>query len=264
MDPDVGQSGFWFHGRLLPGADAHFYVTEEAIGDGLMLEVLWDGIALWSRPDLEPPQPSWRDAIRSPEQAARMLRLISGAYGLLTGDVYEARLTGWVEAKEAKWGDTVVGFSVERFNPHGPGRKGRTNARMATAAKLAVAASRAPGTRLALLDLYATPQAPDDDAFFYAYRAVEDLARHYGGGDEGQKAWDALHAHCGYRDGKKRLKPLTDVRQAIAHGNESDPAVVYARENRGTVLNLARYTLARAFVNDPDLPLSRSDVQGYR
>ena len=40
-----------------------------------------------------------------------------------------------------------------------------------------------------MLDLYAAPQAADDDAFFYAYRAVEDLARHYGGGGEGQKAW---------------------------------------------------------------------------
>jgi hypothetical protein len=254
------KSGFWFQARLSPASDARFWASEESIGDGLMFDAVWDGLALWSRPDLEPPHPPWRDAVRSPHEAERMFRLIAAAYALLTGDAFEVRVTGWIEAVEAEWRDTIVGFAVERFS-HEPPYTSPANVRLCAAARLAVAASHAPGTRLALLDFWASVIDRGDDAFFFAFRAVEDLARHYGGGT---KDWAALHRHCGYVRGQARLKPLTDARHAVAHGDDADSAVIKARAQRLRILNLARLTVARAFVRDRHMPLDRQQVKGYR
>ena len=60
---DTNRSGFWFYGRLSPHGDAHFDVNEIDIGEATFLSVAWDGIAVWSRPDMD--EWGWRRTVRS-------------------------------------------------------------------------------------------------------------------------------------------------------------------------------------------------------
>lgn len=246
-------SGWWFHGRLspamlVPRAD----VQEIEVRPHVKLEVIGEGIAVWSKPPAQPP--AGRD------EAAVLFSLVVAAYALTSGRALDSSLEGWVEATEADLADSVVGFRLERELSERPSRLSIDTDRMREAAELAVAVSNVPLWRLTLRDLHASRRAgAGDDAFLFAYRAIESAARQLSGqaGELRRQDWRAFHERRGAEAdaGHHQLKVLKDARDAAAHGREGE-LLDTARLKRGAILDLAREVTVRALLSEDDLAIT--------
>lgn len=128
---------------------------------------------------------------------------------------------------------------------------------MRAAIELAAATHHAGGWRLAVRDIYAAIRAKDrqsDDCFVFAYRAVEDLA--HAASSTGQKTWPDLHTLLGTsaQRFKNRTTPLMLARNAAAHGDDTDPALIQARNQRNALVQRARRIVRDAITATPHLP----------
>jgi hypothetical protein len=112
-----------------------------------------------------------------------------------------------------------------------------------------------PAYRLAIKDVSKAIRERSDDAFVYAYRAVEDVARAVSGGVE--PPWPALHDHLGTDEEafKARVRGLRRARDEVAHGNDRAPDLVSAREKRNELTNEARRIVQEAMVADDRIPI---------
>ena len=246
-------SAWWFLGSLRPTAATRFNVQEvSVVGRDVRLEVFHDRIAVWSKPGTE--------AVQTHEQARELFGLVVGAYSLITGVALDWSLDGWVEARDATFGGTVMGVVADSRglrSPMGSPRSQRS-VDMRRAAKLAVATRHKPGWRLALRDIHAALDTPDDDLFVFAYRVLEDIARAVSGraGELRASDWGKLHTHLGTSKAEfmKRTEPIRTARQAAAHGDELDPDLDAAREKPEHVLDLTRQIVAEALVLVPEMP----------
>lgn len=250
-------SAFWFYGRLRPAAATRFNVTEFPIARGARLEVFHDGIAVWARPRAS--------AFNTFEQARDLLRLVTAAYGLVSSVALDFALEGWVEATEADFRGTVVGFGVDPrgHDPYLPTRSHRSTD-MRRAARLAAAIHHLPGWRLAVRDVHAALRDGGDDGFVFAYRALEDIARAVSGqtGQLRKQDWAKLHQLLGTTDAAflARIQPLHDARRAAGHGDEKDPQLQAARSNRDAVIEIGRRIVAEA-LEQAGLPLRAAQLR---
>jgi hypothetical protein len=249
--PVPADSGFWAHGRFSPHAATHFNVQNEEVAEGVTIEVLADGIGVWSKPN---------SALgRSVEDARNLMGLVAAAYTLRSGVPLDFTFTGWVEATKASFEGTVMGFVVPR------GHKTDLTARnqnkrtkdMRAAVELAAAVFHRGPWRLAVRDVHAAYLAKifaTDDAFVYATRAIEDLARAVSTTET--KSWADLHAHLGTNQQafKRRTRRLWKARAAVAHGDENDPDLVAARPAMNTLVELSRRIVREAITAEPSLP----------
>jgi hypothetical protein len=254
----VIDSAFWFRGRLLPSAATRFNVQGISVAPGVEFVALHDGIAVWSKPG--------SSEMKTLEAARDFLDIVVSAHALISGIALDFSFEGWVEAKAALVEDTVIGFGVDPRG-HDPylAPRSRRSVDMRRAARLAAAARGAPGWRLALRDVWSALSLRGDDAFVFAYRAVEDLARAVSGraGELRASDWRTLHAHLStYEDAfRARIGPLQDARRAAAHGDESDPKLQAARQDRAARLAIGRRIVADAIVAEPALPLEGAWVR---
>lgn len=252
----VPTSGFWFYGRLHPADQVlPFNVQEVPVENGVALEITWDGIAAWSRPGTL--------SMKEPGEASQLFRLVVGAYALLTCRSLDWSLDGWVEAKEATFSSTVVGFRLARGNAELTMADDATdNVTMRRAAELAVAVRRKPSYRLALRDVHAATREDGEDAFVFAYRAVEDVARAVSGaGDLRARDWAKLHrtlrtSRDAFMD---RLEALKTARDLVVHGNEQDERLARMRLKRDEIVNVGRMVVAETMDADHDLPFRLPD-----
>ena len=178
-------SAFWFHGRIHPAPRVPaFYAEEIQVEEGVTLEIICEGISVWAKPGTE--------RYKQPGEATDLFRLVLSAYALLARDAFDPELEGWIEATKAQLEGSMVGFIIPRTI--GPEEKESAETkRVQAAADLAIAVREIPSLRLAIRDIYAAVRDRDasDDAFFFAYRAVEDCARTVSGADSdiGAKEW---------------------------------------------------------------------------
>ncbi len=251
-------SGWWFYGRLRPTAATRFNVQEVPVAPGVRLEVLHDAIAMWSKPG--------PNAIRGREDPDELFALVLGAYALITRVALDWSLEGWVEATGARFDGTMVGLIVDPRG-HDPRLSPRSHRSVAMrrAAKVAIAVGSLPGYRLALRDIHAAFHDRGDDAFVFAYRAIEDVARAVSGrrGDLRPSDWRALHNRLGTDENtfKARIRSLQDARQAAVHGDEHDVRLLAARADRDARIEIARLVVAQALEADERVPFERRFLQ---
>jgi hypothetical protein len=115
-----------------------------------------------------------------------------------------------------------------------------------TAANAAWRFVREPTLRLAFKDLGFSLHDRGDDAFIYAYRAVENARRFHAAkvsATETTPVWPPLHAALGTSEAQ--LQPLTDAATSLRHGDTKSAALAAARVNRDATLVLAEDILRR-------------------
>lgn len=243
--------GWWFYGRLRPTAATRFNVQEVPVAPGVRLEVFHDAIAMWSK--------SGPNAIHGPQEPNELFALVLGAYALITGVALDWSLDGWVEATGARFDGTMMGVVVDPRG-HDPmlSPRSRRSVDMRRAARLAISVRSVPSYRLALRDIYAAFHDRGDDAFVFAYRAIEDVARAVSGrrGDLRPSDWRALHDHLGTDEEAftARIRGLQDARNAAAHGDEQDAELLAARADRDARIEIARQVVAETLAADERLP----------
>jgi hypothetical protein len=235
-------------GKLSPFAATGFNVQNVPVAPDTQVEAFADGLAIWSK--------AGGTFARSVDEARAFLGLVAASNTLVSGVALDFTFTGWVEATHATFDGTMVGFVL----PRGPGPKIRDDSKrskaMMVAIEVAVAVFHRGPWRLAVRDVHAAYLAArlSDDAFVFAYRAIEDLTRAVS--STGKKSWPDLNAHLATTETalKRRTKRLFDARNAVAHGDENDPALVYAREHTGRLLGVSRAIVREVFAAEPELP----------
>ena len=241
-------SGFWAVGKLSPLAYTGFDVQNVPVDTDTFVDLYADGLALWSK--------AGSTFARSYEESRSFLGLVTASYTLVAGVALDFAYTGWVEAKEATFDGTMIGFIVQRGPRPKVSPTSKRSTQMRTAVEIAAAVAHRGPWRLAVRDVHAAHLAAQqtDDAFVFAYRAIEDLTRAWSA--DGRKSWADLQQHLGTTEAafKRRTKPLNEARDAVGHGDENDAALVYAREHTARLIGLSRTIVREAFAAEPSLP----------
>jgi hypothetical protein len=224
-------------------------VQQARAARGVHVEVFVDGLAVWSKPGAT--------LARTVEDARDLMGLIAAAYTIHSGTALDFTLSGWVEATRATFDGTMVGFAVPRGHSPSMNPQGERSRNMAAAIDLAVAVLDRGPWRLAVRDVHAAHLAlvsNSDDAFVFAYRAVEDLA--HAVSPTGAKSWPHLHAHLGTTETrfKRRTKALREARDAVAHGDMHHRALTEARPRLENLVRLARSIVREAIAAERTLP----------
>jgi hypothetical protein len=146
MPPIPETSGFWAYGKLAPYGATGFNVQNREVGPDAVVEVYADGIALWSKPGAT--------FARSVEDARTFMALVTAAYTIVSGRVVEFVFTGWIEATEATFAGTLIGFTVPRFHATDLDPDTERSRDMEVAVGLAAAVFHRGSWRLALRDVY--------------------------------------------------------------------------------------------------------------
>jgi len=158
-----------------------------------------------------------------------------------------AELHSWLEVRGVEARTNVVGTIHERYAAGAVTELDGPRARdFTTAANAAWRFVRKPTLRLAFKDLGFSLLDRGDDAFLYAYRAVETARRFHANkvsATETKSVWPPLHAALGTSE--RQLQPLTDAATSIRHGNTKSAALAAARVNRDATLVLAEDVLRR-------------------
>lgn len=145
-----------------------------------------------------------------------------------------AELHSWLEVRGVEARANVVGTIHERYEAGAVTELDGPRARdFTTAATAAWRFVREPTLRLAFKDLGFSLRDRGDDAFLYAYRAVENARRFHAAkvsATETKPVWPPLHAALGTSEGQ--LQPLTDAATSIRHGDEERRPRRRSREPR--------------------------------
>lgn len=249
MDPMFGEetSAFWFYGRLSPPIEVPpFFAQEIPISEHARIEIVLEHLGIWARPGT-------RDC-KQPSEVNQLAKLVVGAWALIAGQALEWSLDGWVEATEAQLAGAIMGHRKR------PGRDTSElsedtadSQRVRRAAELAIRVRRHPPYRLALRDIHIAIGDDTDDSIFYAFRAVENGARAITGvsGDVEKSDWARFHGALGSdaRSGESLMRPLTDARSAVAHG-DMDLSNPISKERRLELIGLARSLVAKTLEAD--------------
>jgi hypothetical protein len=224
-----------------------FYAQEIPIYEGARMEIIWEHLGIWS-----PPGTSGH---KQPGEANQLANLVVSAWALLTGQALVWSLGGWIEATEATFEGTVMGYRPEHFRDPGvPREKSMVSKRIRRAAELAILLRSNQQYRLALRDIHTAEREESDDALFFAYRAIENAARAIAGvtGDLGKAGWAGFHEARSRTpaDGQAQMRPLTDARDAAAHGQEESST----QSERDELILLARQLIADTIQKDCTIP----------
>jgi hypothetical protein len=251
-------SAFWFYGRLHPaGRVPPFQAEEVEVADGVRLEVIWDGIGVWSLPGSA--------SFRAPGEATELFNLVAAAYALLARSSFNVSSDGWIEAKNAQLDGSILGFQAQQMTSSDQVRRdSEESVTLRAACEMAIVVRSHPNYRLAIRDIQSTLQSPGSDAFFFAYRAVESVAR--AGSEESasdETDWPRFLRGLGLepKEGRAKLDPLREARNALAHGNTEDPVIHKAERCRNRLIDLARWFVIAAI--SADSKLATPDLSGY-
>ncbi|HEX5374961.1 MAG TPA: hypothetical protein VFW48_02275 [Solirubrobacterales bacterium] len=243
-------SAFWFYGRLSPPIEVPpFFAQEIAVSEHARIEIVLEHLGIWARPGA-------RDC-KQPGEANQLAQLVVGTWALCAGQALEWSLDGWIEATEAQLAGAIMGHRTR------PGRdtselseNSVVSQRVRRAAELAIRLRRNQPYRLALRDIHIAIGDDTDDSVFYAFRAVENSARGITGvsGNLEKGDWASFHEALGgdAQSGESLMKPLTDARTAVAHG-DMDLSNPLTRERRIELIQLARSLVAKTLEADTDI-----------
>jgi len=158
-----------------------------------------------------------------------------------------ADLHSWLEVRGVEARTNVVGTIHERYEAGAVTELDGPRARdFTTAANAAWRFVREPTLRLAFKDFGFSLRDRGDDAFLYAYRAVENARRFHAdtvSATETTPVWPPPQAALGTSE--EQLQPLTDAATSIRHGDTKSAALAAARVNRDATLLLAEDLLRR-------------------
>ena len=241
-------SAFWFHGRLAPlELIPPFSVSGVRVADDVSLEVAWHGIGVWARPGTR--------RFKQPGEASNLFRTVVGAWAAASGTALTVSTEGWIEAKNAQVSDSVLGWiGWRRRSLVQQDEAELWSDRMRAACELAVRAHEISGYRLALRDIHSSLlEGAGDDAYVFAYRALEDLARAITNSENELRAsdWERLHDHIGQdrEEARAAIEPLRLARNMVAHGGPPEN-LASVNLQRDELLLDARRRVLRALASD--------------
>jgi len=205
-----------------------------------VLDVCYNLICLWN--------PRVRRSFRGLKPYAKdSLDLLVDLYSFNADKVISYRLTNWVEAQEVYANRNMIGVYVGGSAIKMAGsRNNPQNRRWRKVAKAFPMVNRRPHLRVAIKDYVNALRDGGDDAFFFAYRAIESACRDAtkANGQIQKSDWDRMHQTIG--TSKSGIDPLLSVAKEIRHGNVSSSTLAAARRRREKLIKIAREVLIKS------------------
>ena len=239
-------STYYFIGKLHPEEYCvNFNPREILLPNGWVLDVFVSGISIWN-PKVKEDFNFFSPIIRE------MLDTTVIAFNFLSGFNLKYTLHNWVEAKEVRSKENIIGWIFpkgQKFKKNTPSPRNKFNAKWRRAGKSCLAINKSIYHKIALRDYQNCIDAESDDRFFYAYRIVEDIrravTRKMRAGLDDKIYWARMHKILGTN--KSMIDPLTEVAEAVRHGDLTHNVVVNARKNSVQILGIGFDVMKREF-----------------
>lgn len=233
-------STYFFVGRLSDHT-AKYQIQQEPLLDGFHLEIYLDGIALWVNTD--------KPFKRLYPEVKEIFNLIVSAFVFKTEKPLGYTLNNWVESKKVISSENIIGWVFPHFTPLKPLRKNaRESLPWRKAAWLYRNLSNGNNNhRLALKDYRAALSDTTQDAFLFAFRALEDVCRAVTDAEEiYEPEWNQMHNTLKTTSTERyKIMDLTKISAKVRHGNVNHKIVPRSKKKKDEYLEVVHKTLAR-------------------
>ena len=209
-----------------------FLVDNKILSNGMVFEAILDAIDIQFRGD-------YSDFIKLRDMVDSVMDSIIAAHAFYSMSPLSYVRLNWVEMKENIPNDkTIIGLFDPAFKLRGyPRRDHPDNEKFHKACALFPYTEATPELRRALKDYRMALLQLGEDAYFYAYRAVENIRLYFAPSKEGD--WHLMHEKLG--TSKEFIEPLTKQAKDARHGNYS--AVLTDGDTRNKCLDISRKVL---------------------
>ncbi|GEM_PF-5563590 len=233
-------STYYVIGKLSPEDDCRdFNPGEIAIGDGWILDIFHAGISVWKAGE--------RQSFGDVKQL--MLDAMETAvvcFNLITDLKLKFTNQSWLEARGVVSKTNVIGWFMPRMDSRWTfDTKAEVNDIWRRIGPFVFPINASFYHKMALRDYQRCADTAGDDAFFYAYRMLEDVRRAATNKFDAENNWREMHDNLGTSE--KDLEPLTDVSTKVRHGQVHDQIVKDARGKRDELLKLGIDVLKKEF-----------------
>jgi len=245
-----GNKTYYFTATLNPPEYCRdFNPGELHIGNGYVIDIFFNGITIWN-PKLRADFVKIRPFVN--EIFDMLISTFIFREHMISKRIFKLSLSiqRCIEARDVSSKSNLIwtlDYPVKKI--YSPSTKARVNVTWRRAAKYFKAIHQSSNHKIMLKDYKSCIGDSGDNAFFFAYRIIEDIRRaiNLEKGITDERNWKELHKSLNTR--KTFIDPLTNVATKVRHGNIKSPIVVNARQKdkREKILKIAFDLMKREF-----------------
>ncbi len=244
-----GNKTYYFTASLNPAETCRdFNPGELNLGEGYRLDIYFNGITIWN-PNLK------ANFVKINKFIRETFDIIIPAFifreHIISNRIFKLSLSmqRCIEAMNVKAEHNLIWTLDYPGKIYAPSTKARVNVSWRRVARFFPLISRNINHKIALKDYLACINDSGDNAFFFAYRILEDIrgAINLELNISDERDWSGMHKLL--ISDESFMKPLTEVATKVRHGNLNSPIVVSTRKkrNKKKLLNIAFELMRREF-----------------
>lgn len=244
-----GNKTYYFTASLNPAENCRdFNPGELYLGEGYRLDIFFNGITIWN-PTLK------ANFIKINKFVKEAFDIIIPAFifreHIISNRIFRLSLSmqKCIEAMNIKAEHNLIWTLDYPGKIYTPSTKALVNVSWRHVAKFFPSINRNVNHKIALKDYLACINDSGDNAFFFAYRIINDIkwAIDLELSINNEKDWSGVHRLL--NTDENFMKPLTEVATKVRHGNVNSPIVIRARKkrNRNRLLGIAFELMKREF-----------------
>lgn len=243
-----GNKTYYFTATLNPPDFCHkFNPGELDLGSGYRLDIFFNGMTIWNptvKADYVKVSPFVYEAFHTVVAAFifREHMINKKLYNKLSFTVNRC-----IEAMNIKAEHNLIWTLDYAGKMYAPNKNALVNVTWRRVAESFSKLNSSSHHKLMLKDYYSCINDPGDNAFFFAYRIVEDIreAVNLERKITDEHCWSELHRAL--NTSEAFIEPLTEVATKVRHGVLSSGIVIEARKKRNDILGIAFHLMKREF-----------------
>lgn len=216
---------FYFIGKLQPEEECmKFNPGEMHLKNGWVVDIFQSGIAVWN------PKVTAKFNETLPE-VTEILETVVNTYNFITRSRITFNIYNCLEARGVSCSNNLIWWFTNARTKKAISKLGPNNAAWRRAGQNFEKTERSFHHKIALRDYQACmSHYNQDDAFFYAFRIIEEIREAIGG-----DSWEAMHRALS--TSKEEIDPLTKASTAVRHGKFKHPDLIDARKKKNEIID---------------------------
>ncbi|MFH1061944.1 MAG: hypothetical protein V1747_03545 [Candidatus Omnitrophota bacterium] len=243
-----GNKTYYFTATLNPPDYCYkFNPGELDLGGGYRLDIFFNGISIWN--------PSLEDGyVKVAPFVYEAFHTLITSFIFRENIVYENNynklsftVNRCIEAMNTKAEHNLIWTLDYAGKMYTPNKDALPNVTWRKVAKFFPVINSSFFHKIMLKDYYNCINDPGDNAFFFAYRILEDIREAINSekGITKEKHWSEMHVAL--KTNTAFMKPLTEVATEVRHGKLRSKIVAEARKERKEILDIAFHLMKKEF-----------------